>query len=348
MSWTGVYRMCETQNALLVKTLSGYLNFSRQLVADSGGISLATEKVTWDAVNQYSQNRITVNLPKMLLGGSWPGKVFDAGTSVPMVDRIKNLAEDATCTVFQRMNDAGDMLRVVTSVVKTDGNRAIGTYIPRTNPDGKANPVVSKVLNGGTYSGRAFVVDRWYLTSYEPIYDSDKSIIGMRYVGIPQESVQSIRKSIYNLEIGQTGYAYVLDEKGYYVISEDGKRDGENISQSTDADGNLFIQAIVAKGLTLKPGEIAEHYYPWKNPGDPKARMKIIRFMYYEPWGWIISAGSYMDEFLEGVHRIEKRYPPQPDVSVWRRRRCRDCLRLAGNPACPEHLQPDRQHRRGR
>jgi len=53
-----------------------------------------------------------------------------------------------------------------------------------------------------------------------------------------------------------------LNEKGHYVLSEDGKRDGENISQSMDAEGNLFIQAIVAKGLTLKPGEIAQHRYP--------------------------------------------------------------------------------------
>jgi len=301
----GVYRMCETQNDIIVRTLTSYLNIIQDDTANMGGISLAKETVSWNAVNQLTQNRISVKLPKMLVGDTWFGQANEAGTYVPVVDRVTKLMEALHFSVFQRMNDAGDMLRIATNVLNVDGTRALGTYIPRTLPDGKANPVISTVLRGEMFRGRSFVVDKMYLTAYAPIRGSDNAIVGMMGVGIPQALVKSQRESIYNIEIGKTGYVYVLNEKGHYVLSQDGKRDGENISQSTDAEGNLFIQAIVAKGLSLKPGQIAEHRYPWKNPGDPKARMKIIRFMYYEPWGWIISAGSYEDEFLEGVNRIE-------------------------------------------
>ena len=69
------------------------------------------------------------------------------------------------------MNDKGDMLRVCTNVMKTDGKRAVGTFIPATNPNGQPNPVVQTVLKGQTFKGKAFVVDRWYLTAYEPIKD---------------------------------------------------------------------------------------------------------------------------------------------------------------------------------
>ena len=210
-----VYRMAETQNDVLTKALTSYLNIAREIAEDLGGISFAYENVPWNAVNQYTQNSIPVDLPKMLVGNTWFGQTRDLGTSVPVVDRVKNLAEDVTCTVFQRMNANGDMLRAATNVVKTDGTRAIGTYIPRTNPDGKPNPVVSEVLRGQTFSGRAFVVDRWYLTTYEPIYNKDKYIVGMLYVGIPQESVQSLRQAIYDIEIGDTGYLYVLDSQGH-------------------------------------------------------------------------------------------------------------------------------------
>ena len=128
-----------------------------------------------------------------------------------------------------------------------------------------------------TFNGRAFVVNKWYLTAYEPIYGADNSITGVLYVGIPQESVQSLRQAIMDIKIGATGYLFVLNSKGHYVISQDGKRDGEDISGAKDADGNLFIMDMVNKALALKPGEFAEHHYKWKNAGDKEARTKFAR-----------------------------------------------------------------------
>ena len=300
-----VYRMCETQNDVLTKALRSYLKIAREITEDLGGISFAYENVPWNAVNQYTQGATPLELPKMLVGNTWFGQTQNLSATVPVVDRVRDLAEDVTCTIFQRMNANGDMLRVATNVVQSDGTRAIGTYIPRTNPDGKANPVVSEVLRGQTFSGRAFVVDRWYLTSYEPIYNKDKYIVGMLYVGIPQESIKSLRKALYDIKIGTTGYLWVLDGKGNYVISQNGTRDGEDISQAKDTDGNFFIQEMVAKGLALKPGQLAEHRYPWQNPGDPAPRMKVARIVYFAPWDWVIGAGSYEDEFLASATRIQ-------------------------------------------
>ena len=302
----GVYRMAETQNELLKKSLESYLSVARKTVQDAGGIGFAYENVLWNAINQYNQSVTPVELPKMLAGDKWFGQVIDVNATVPVVDDVKNLASDITCTVFQRMNSNGDMLRVATNVIGDDGSRAISTYIPRTNPDGKANPVVSTILKGQSFTGRAYVVNGWYITAYEPIYNKEKRIVGMLYVGIPQESVKELRQSIYDIKVGTSGYVYVLDSKGHYVISQKGTRDGEDISQAKDPEGNLFIQEIVAKSIVLKPGEYAEHRYPWKNPGDPVARYKIVRLMYYAPWDWIIGAGSYEGEFLEAANSVEK------------------------------------------
>jgi len=79
------------------------------------------------------------------------------------------------------------MLRVCTNVQKKDGSRAVGTYIARTNSDGTLNAVVAAVLRGETYQGRAIVVDRWYVTAYEPIVDQTNKVVGMLFVGVPQE-----------------------------------------------------------------------------------------------------------------------------------------------------------------
>ncbi|MDJ0874301.1 MAG: Cache 3/Cache 2 fusion domain-containing protein [Desulfobacterales bacterium] len=312
----GVYRLAQTQDDLLRKSLRSDLNVARRVVNDNGGIAFAYENVTWNAVNQYTKTMVPVELPKMLVGNTWFGQTNDLTVTVPVVDEVRNLAEDLTCTVFQRMNSGGDMLRIATNVVKDDGTRAIGTYIPRTNPDGKSNPVISTVLRGQTYVGRAYVVNKWYLTAYEPIYSKDKRIVGMLYVGLPQESVKSLREAIYDIQVGKTGYVYVLDSQGHYVISQNGTRDGEDISQAKDTSGNLFIQEIVAKSTVLKPGEVAEHRYPWQNPGDPQARYKIARLMYFEPWDWVIGAGSYEEEYLESAGIIEQ-IRDQSKIVLW-------------------------------
>ncbi len=301
----GVYRMCETQNELLKKSLQNYLNVARDRLKARGNASVSDETVTWNAVNQYSKNISVMKLPKMLVGNMWLGKVRDMNLSVPVVDHIREIAPGVTCTIFQRMNDAGDMIRVATNVPKKDGSRAIGTFIPAVNPDGRANPVISSVMKGDTYLGRAYVVNGWYLTAYEPIYDAQTNLIGVLYVGVPQESVKELRQAIMDIQVGTTGYVYVLDSEGHYVISKDGKRDGELIIDAKDSEGRPFIRSIISTARALKPGQIGQERYPWQNPGDPVARYKTARLMYFAPWDWIIGAGSYDDEFLAGTRRIE-------------------------------------------
>jgi hypothetical protein len=38
-----------------------------------------------------------------------------------------------------------------------------------------------------------------------------------------------MREALLKIKIGETGYVWVLDSKGNYVVSQDGKRDGQNI-----------------------------------------------------------------------------------------------------------------------
>ncbi len=300
----GIYGLVASHQEVNEKNVRNTLNVANDILAGMGGVSFQSATVTWSAVNQFTKNETRVTLPKMMVGNTWLGQVKDAGTVVPVVDRVRNLME-VTCTVFQRMNEAGDMLRVATNVIQKDGSRAIGTYIPAIEADGKPNTVISAVLKGETFNGRAFVVDKWYIAAYKPIYDKAKKIVGVLYVGIPQESVQSLRKVILDIKVGKTGYAYVLDSKGNYVISMGGKRDGENIQNARDEKGVYFIQEIIRKAHALEPGQIAEHKYPWKNPGEAAAREKLVRIMFFKPWDWIIAVGSYTEEYMASTNIIK-------------------------------------------
>ncbi|MEA3333192.1 MAG: methyl-accepting chemotaxis protein, partial [Pseudomonadota bacterium] len=300
----GVYSMCVTQNDLLQKNLQNNMVVAQKLINDNGGLRITSEKVSWNVVNQTTQSGSSVELPKMLVGNSWLGQAKNPSTEVPIVDELQNLLGNSACTIFQRMNAKGDMVRIATNVLQKDGLREIGSYIPATLSDGTLNSAIKTILGGQTSTGRIKVVNKFYLTINKPIFDSRNQVIGMLELGTPLESVKSFRKAIYNIKIGTTGYLWVLNSQGHYVISKDGLRDGADISQAKDTSGRLFVKALVDTGKAQKPGGIGEERYPWRNKGETKDRMKIARVMYFAPWDWVIGAGSYEDEFLASATKL--------------------------------------------
>ncbi|MGA1874452.1 MAG: methyl-accepting chemotaxis protein [bacterium] len=302
----GAYSMCASQESVSQQLVDSALNVAYYLFSNTGQVRLIKdESVSWRSINQFTKVKSTVSLPKMWIGDIWLGQNKDMNTPSPIVDEVKRMV-DVTCTIFQRMDAKGDMLRVCTNVQNEDGNRAIGTYIPRINPDGTPNPVIDAVLRGETFRGRAFVVNAWYLTAYKPIYDSIREVIGVLYVGIPEERVVAgLKDELRKLKIGKNGYIYVLDSKGNYIVSKDGQRDGENIWMSRDTEGRFFIQEICARALALRSDEIARQRYPWKDHGESEAHMKIASIMYYQPWDWVIGAGQYEDELAESQAKVE-------------------------------------------
>ena len=303
--------MVRVQHENTLQALSAGLNVARSVLAQRGKMGLSEREVTWPAVNQLDKSEKQVSLPAMMLGTETVQLNRDMKVRSPVVDEVRDLV-GASCTLFQRIDSQGDMLRVATNVPQSDGTRAVGTYIPAISPDGTANPVISAILQGKPYKGRAFVVDAWYLSVYEPIVDERKNIIGMLFVGVKQEGLTtSLRDSILAARVGDTGYAFVLGGKGAsqgrYIVSKDGKRDGENIWEAKDSDGKPFIQSMIRKALALKPGETAFERYPWQNKGESAPRMKISAVQYFEPWDWVIGVGVYEDELgraktqLDGV-----------------------------------------------
>ncbi|HBE92516.1 MAG TPA: two-component sensor histidine kinase, partial [Gammaproteobacteria bacterium] len=83
-----------------------------------------------------------------------------------------SLPEDSIGTVTVFLDD----VRISTNVPRKPGERALGTRV--------SNEVRTQVLdNGETWIDRAFVVNNWYISSYEPIIDVDGKRVGMLYAG---------------------------------------------------------------------------------------------------------------------------------------------------------------------
>lgn len=79
----------------------------------------------------------------------------------------------------------GDV-RIATTVRRDDGERAVGTRV--------SQHVKETVFDRGeTWVRRAFVVNQWALTAYEPLVDHVGERIGMLYVGIPEAPFLAFR-----------------------------------------------------------------------------------------------------------------------------------------------------------
>jgi len=300
----GVYNLVKAQDEAVQQQVNTSLNVARLVFNTEGNIGLGQDTIQWTAVNQYTQESRIVSLPKMLVGNNWLGQNTYPSVQTLVVDQIQHLV-GGTATIFQRMNEQGDMLRVATNIKGSDGQRAIGTYIPAIGPDGKPDPVIAAVLHGETYRGSAYVVNAWYNAAYEPIRNESGLLVGMLFVGVQQENVSSLRQAIRETTVGQTGYAFVLggngDDLGKYIISEGGGRDGEYVMNVRDPQGNEVIKNIIDQALTLPPGQTAKVQYLWQDPGQTEFRKKVAYVAYYAPWHWVLVAGAYEDDF--GAYR---------------------------------------------
>jgi two-component system NtrC family sensor kinase len=125
-----------------------------------------------------------------LVGILYGGRLLNRNFEI--VDKVKDIVyrgeqykdkDIGTATIFL------DDLRISTNVVTADGSRAIGTRVSEEVYD-------QVVVRGIPWIGRAFVVNAWYRTAYEPIRDIKGRIIGMLYVGILEEPYVDLRNRV--------------------------------------------------------------------------------------------------------------------------------------------------------
>jgi len=123
-----------------------------------------------------------------------------------IVDKIKDIVYRGevhkgkpigTSTIFQ-----GDT-RISTNVHTETGERAIGTRV-------SSEVYEQVVVKGRKWFDRAFVVNNWYITAYEPIRDILGNVIGILYVGILEKPYDELRSGILWSFLSITGIAMAL------------------------------------------------------------------------------------------------------------------------------------------
>jgi methyl-accepting chemotaxis protein len=274
-----------TQVATVTDRMEAQLRVAQASFALRGPITFG-EPETWSVKNQSTGATTDIALPRMLVGGVGFGQNSDPATLSPVVDGIADLLGAAT-TVFQRVDDAGTMLRVATNVKTADGARAIGTVISPAGADGTPNAVVAALMSGQTYIGNAQVVGQPYVTAYAPLMDGSK-VIGALFVGTPQSTVDApLRTALATVKVSDHGYLTVLAADGSWVVPPPGASEGSALN-AVDATGAPYAQRLIDAAAKLAADGVASERVDLGNGGA--AKVEVSR---YAPWGWTIAAWGF-------------------------------------------------------
>lgn len=301
-----VYASCQTANELITKELEGMLNVTEYITKLAGGIHLNYDtEVEWTAVNEDTEIATQVKLPQVLVGDQWFGQNKSFSKKTPIVDTTKSLL-GGTISIYQKMNENGDMLRIATNVSTTNHERAIGTYLPAMHSENVPNVIITTLMKGQQFRGSAYVFDDWYLTMFEPIKNEKDEIIGALYVGILQKNLESLSRAIEEIAIGLNGYIWVIKGTESGDIIEDIIIKSTNVDKSTiinDKSREIYEKIRQrARNLKEKGGK---EKISWQDPNDNSPTNKTITYTYFKDWDWVIGVTAYDKDFEKPYAEIQ-------------------------------------------
>lgn len=132
-----------------------------------------------------------------------------------------------------------------------------------------------------------------YMSYFKP-WDWIISASAYRSEFIKLVNVEDFRSSILSLNFGETGYAFVIDKDANAIIHP--KLQGVNIFDTKELP-NRYLEDMMQR----KKGKSV---YYWKNPGESRARQKLVLFNYIPEYQWIVACSSYLDELYKPLGTI--------------------------------------------
>jgi methyl-accepting chemotaxis protein len=266
----GLAEIIEQQLNLNQERVNVCLNLANEYLKNQGNITIDnTNTIHVNAIDQNSKASLNIELNSWYING----KLIQNNTDI--VDEIQNLA-GGTATIFQKIPQG--YLRIATNVKKENGERALGTFIPMSSP------VAQAINRGEVYKGRAFVVNDWYLTSYQPLLING-NVEGILYVGVNEKDFHNLKQLFDGKKYFASGYPFIVDKNGTLIIHP--TKEGENESTS-----EFFKQMI---NSNTKQGKIL---YSWEG------KQKYQYYKYIDRIESYVSVSVYENELMVIINEL--------------------------------------------
>jgi PAS domain S-box-containing protein len=182
--------------------------------------------------------------------------------------------------------------------------------------DEKGNSVVKEEIETAKKSGEGFVTSYWKKPGSKNEHTAARTVFVKLfkpfnwYVGfgafvddVIEDTKKEVVEHIRQIRFGEEGYIFINTYDGIAVlIDSDTYKEGDNIWEMTDPDGQKVIQAEYE--AAQKPeGDFI--WYKWKKLTSGEIFPKVSFIKGIDEWQWMVGAGVYTDE-IESVIAAEK------------------------------------------
>lgn len=194
--------------------------------------------------------------------------LYTENQSLSLDNTVVNKLKQATGTAASvfLLND-NKFIRVSSTILKDD-KKVLGTYISSDSDAYK------KLINNEEYTGRIVVDNISYVTRMKPLLDKNKKVIGA--IGVGNKIISDyLQKTLSNIKLGKTGYAYIVDSEGNSIIHPYRKTRHNSHRHS-------------AKKMNLTQNGTITYAH--------NGTKKVGYYEYFKPWHWYIFTAITYDE----------------------------------------------------
>ena len=282
-----------TQAAAVDERLDTGLRVSLDTLSQGMPAALG-EPQRWVVRDPVTVTDAPMDLPALIVGGRSLGQVADPSTPVPGLDEVAALSGVET-TVLQRVDRAGSMLSVATTIRDRRGRRAVSVLYPATTPDGTMDPLLSALFvpglgPGDSVHGSLVVDGRTLLVSAAPLRDASGKVAGAVAVGLDQDAVTTdLRDRLGATVVASTGEVVVYSDApgsaGVAVVPPEGVTAGSDQRFMTDARGGAYVQRLLALARSAGDGGFASTRVDLGGLGGDN----VVGVTRYEPYRWVVT-----------------------------------------------------------
>ncbi len=311
-----IYTLCDIIDTSKQKSALAAKDILVAKLYELGAPNLSSEVFSASVKDQTDLDTVyNVTLQKLAFGATVVTPAIDNdnapnhadNTIQTILDSAKGV-ENIELTIFLKINSEGDMLRIVSTVVKKDGANYIGTYIPAYDNQGNKNPIIDAVMSGTAYRGFSNTADMSFITTYEPLIDANRNIIGMLSYGMTSDFSGFICDYLQTQKIGKNGHVLVSEYggigKSVIKVSKGGAFNAASTKEDERTADDIKMEKFFERAKTLAKNEVGILMIDamgMETEDDPQI---ILAYTYFAPWSWIMSVVIYPQDFKDMTNAI--------------------------------------------
>lgn len=117
------------------------------------------------------------------------------------------------------------------------------------------------------------------------------------------EAQRQVKERIAAIRYSEGNYLWINDMTPKMVMHPlKPDLDGKDLSDNKDPNGKALFMEMVTVCKVKGKGFVN---YSWPKPGESKPIPKISYVELYQPWGWIIGTGIYIDDVTAHINKIQ-------------------------------------------